>query len=156
MKSWAVRRKGAESTVWGCLRSWAGGWCYREGRGGFLTQHVLKPHNKFTGRCQSLHFGSESSQPNLWKKNPFGTIKNEDIISVQEVFGPQMVAVCKHFWKALVPACPLLMLCLQDLLLATARDRVTSQEALWSAHSCFLCITHIQYLSHLRKNPKGY
>ena len=84
---------------------------------------------QFAGGCQSLH-SSESNQPNLWKKNPFGTMENEGVISGQEVFGPQMVAVWKHFREAPVPACPLLTLCLQDLLLATARERVTSQAAL--------------------------
>lgn len=51
------------------------------------TTHA-EASQQFTGGCQSLHFGSESNQPNLWKKNPFGTIKNEGIISGQEVFGP--------------------------------------------------------------------
>lgn len=48
----------------------------------------------------------------------------------------------------------LLVLCLQDLLLATTRDGVTSREALQSAYSSFLCITHTQSLPHLRKNPQ--
>lgn len=124
------------------------------GKGRAAHTACAEASQQFAGGCQSLH-GSESNQPNLWKKNPFGIIKNESIISGQEFFGPQMVAVCKHFWEAPVPACPLLMLCLQDLLLATARDRVTSQEALWSVYSWFLCITHIQYLHIWGKTPKA-
>lgn len=40
-----------------------------------------------------------------------------------------MVAVRKHFQATPVPARPLLVLCLQDLLLAIIKGRITSQEA---------------------------
>lgn len=69
---------------------------------------------QFVGGCQSLH-SSESNQLNSWKKNSFGTIKNEGVTSGKEVFEPRIVAVCKHFCEAPAPSCLLLLLCLQDL-----------------------------------------
>lgn len=78
-----------------CLRasetpSW---WQMLQGGEGRIP-HTARAENaqQLVGGWQHLH-GSEGNQPNLWKKNPFGTIKNEGVISGQEVYGPQMVAV---------------------------------------------------------------
>lgn len=86
-------KKGSRRPIWGCLRPQAGGRCYREGRGGFLMQRVLKLHNCLREDAEVYMVPKAISQN---CGSPFGTIKNEGIAG-QEVFGPQMVAVWKHF-----------------------------------------------------------
>lgn len=113
MKSWAGWRKGAEDIVWGCLQPRAGGRCYREGRRGFHTQWMLKFHISLWEDAKNCTVQNAISQiPG--KKNPFGTVKKEGVVSGQEVFGPQIVAVCKQFRETPALSCHLL-LCLQVL-----------------------------------------
>lgn len=86
-----------------CLRvsetQGAGGRCYGEGRGWLLTQCRLQLHSSLQEDAEVYLVQKAISQIQR-KKNPFGSIKNEGVISGQEVFGPQTVAVCEHFWKA--------------------------------------------------------
>lgn len=138
-----------------CLRVFAtlSRWQMLQGRKGRFS-HTMNAEvsQQFVGGCRSLH-SSERNQPSSWKKNPFGAIKNEGVISGQKVFGPQIVAVCKLFCETPALSCHLLLLCLQDL---TARERVTKPG---SSLVCLFLMVFVSFISITcqiwRKTPKA-